>query len=310
MKIFDMQLPAFGEKANPEKLLQDIESKHTAPASNGVGGGSASNPETKNIIEKWYHKLGFDEGFRNEFYQALESIPISDAVTIENYDIQSNQGKRNLLSILYMCEGLSQRYKERGIPEEILMDTLNDIVIWTNTWSEIKGELYLGSLDWLSHHFNMRLFKVGRLQYYIGKAKQDNQQLGIKKGDDEIGIHIPAAGPLDIDACKASIMQAQEFLATYFPNVKYEYFSCHSWLLDDGLKKILPESSNIIKFGDMFTKVSSDESDAILRYVFGWNVKRYQVKNIVCTSSLAEKLKACVKRGETFHQMLGYIKKQ
>ena len=57
---------------------------------------------------------------------------------IENFsamldDLSSTDGKRNLLSMLFMCESLAEKYRERGIGEAVLLATLSDLVIWTNT---------------------------------------------------------------------------------------------------------------------------------------------------------------------------------
>ena len=39
----------------------------------------------------------------------MNDIKISDAITIENFD-ETNDGKRNLLSFLFMCENLKNEY--------------------------------------------------------------------------------------------------------------------------------------------------------------------------------------------------------
>ena len=91
-------------------------------------------------------------------------------------------------------------YQEKGIEESVLMDTLSDLPHWLKTWSDLKGCLYLGELDWFSHHFRMKLFKLGRLQFCFAD-RYSFPDRGIKKGDTVIDIHIPAAGPLRIEEC-------------------------------------------------------------------------------------------------------------
>ena len=67
------------------------------------------NNNTKEIICKWYDKLGFMPQHNAAFEQALAEIEISDTITAENYDCGSKDGKRNLLSFLFMCEALEKK---------------------------------------------------------------------------------------------------------------------------------------------------------------------------------------------------------
>jgi len=190
-----------------------------------------------------------------------------------------------------------------------LLDTLKDIVIWTDIWSGLKNELYLGELPWLSRHMEMKLFKIGRLQYCIAGAEQNVPEKGIKKGDNVIEIHIPEGEPLDIAECKKSIEMAKSFFAKYYPEYEYEYFTSHTWLLDKTLKELLKKDSNILKFQELFEIVSEEKSDAILGYVFRWKTYRADVKNCVCNSGFAQKVRDRVMLGGDFYENLGVIKK-
>lgn len=59
---------------------------HVLPQQDQVQDWSAVNPETKNVIRKWYQKLDFPKIYDREFEAALNRIPISDALTPENFD--------------------------------------------------------------------------------------------------------------------------------------------------------------------------------------------------------------------------------
>lgn len=264
---------------------------------------------TKPIIEKWYKILGFDSKYDAEFYQALDTIPVPATTSIMEYPMDCQDGKRNLLFYLYMCEELERKYAEKGISQKILLDTLWDLVRWCNVWSDIKGELYLGEIAWLSNHMAFKLFRLGRLQFAIQKGNATFEKFGKKNGEVFIGIHIPPTDPLLQDACKASIAMARDFFATYFPEVSYTYFTTNTWLLDDTLKEILPEGSNILQFGDLFEKVYTEKSDDILRYVFGWDITRENYQNCPCKSSLAVKVKKAFDDGKDFYITRGIINK-
>ncbi len=296
---------------NIMRFLGKTETKieHFRPEANKAELWSCENKEVYKIIESFYKKLSFPQEHDREFYEALGEIKISDAISADRYNLSEKDGKRNLLSYLFMCKALKEKYDSKNIPESVFYDTVYDIVRWTNVYSDIKSELYLGELAWLSNHFKMKLFKLGRLQFCMGKCEYDIPGKGLKKGDDVLEIHIPSGGALDIDECRKSICRAKEFFAKYFPEFEYKAFICHSWLLDDTLKELLPKESNIIRFSDMFEKAHKEKSDLILKFVFKWNTARYNVKYAVCNSSFAQKVKNYAMSGKDFYIVYGVIDK-
>ena len=270
---------------------------------------SATNPRVKEIIKKWYARLPFPREYDRQFYDALERIPISDAVTSESYDLKCTDGKRNLLSFLFMCEAYEQKGREMGIDEQILLDTLSDIAIWCTNWSNIKGELYLGELTWLIRHMRMKLFRLGRLQFCIGKADRDIPKYQVCKGDPVLEIHIPQGEKLRMEDCKSSIESAKRFFATYFPNDQYTVLTCHSWMLDETLRSYLPEQSGILCFGDLFDRVDADQSNALLSYLFSFDTTPLNVKYRYPCTSFAARIQKAVLSGEKFYETLGVIPK-
>ena len=285
-----------------------VEVKTVRPIDDAMPEWTCENKEVYKIIEDYYKKLSFPKLFDNEFYNSLGKIKISDAITIKEYDKKCEDGKRNLYSYLYMCDALKKRYDEKGIPEEIFWDTIHDLVIWTSTWSDIKGGLYLGELFWLACHMDMQLFKLGRLQFKAGKCEHDIPEKGLKKGDNIMEVHIPEGGSFTPEECRKSIEYAKEFFAKYFPEYKFEHFTCHSWLMDKVLEEMLPKESKIIQFQNMFDVYHPEEDDAILRYVFKWNTTRYTVKNAVAESSFAKKVKEYVRKDRKFYVSYGVLK--
>ena len=264
---------------------------------------------TKAIIEKWYKLLDFPKEYDEEFYEALETIEVPEGITLDDYRSANTDGKRNLLTFLYFCEETKRRGDERGIPEEIMIDTLKDLVIWTENYTKKKGELYLGELSWLKIHMRFEMFRLGRLQFRMTGYRCDIPEAGIKEGDPVIEMHIPRGEKLDHEACERSIEQAKEFFATYFPKFEYDYFVCWSWLLDSTLKKYLPADSNIIRFGDRFTRTYEPESNGIIGTLFGHLVNESNIADATPTSSLAKKVKEAILAGEKFHNSLGFFKK-
>lgn len=279
------------------------------PTCDGVVTWSPCTPDTERVIRKWYGRLGFSGKYDVDFEAALREIPISDAITPAEYDTACPDGARNFLSFLYMCEGLAENYRARGIPEDVLLATLSDLPIWADTWSGLRGGLYLGELSWLSRHFEMRLFRLGRLQFCMAGAEEDIPAYGIKKGDSVLEVHIPAGERLTATAARESIAQARAFFAKHFPDYAYRAMTCHSWMLDETLGQYLPPESNILAFAAMFDTLHSTPSDAILRYLFRWDTTRTGLRHLLPPSSFAKRVKEAALGGAVFYETLGLLKK-
>lgn len=270
-----------------------------------------TNEKTRGVIVSWYKRIGFSEKYDAEFYRALDEIEIPEDTSIETYDETSVEGKKNFLSLLYMCEALAAGYAERGIPESILDETVKDIRIWTDIWSEIKGELFLGQVFWLKYHLTMKLFRIGRLQFCHTVAGKAYPEHGISEEDGTLDVHIPADGKMGYEDCLSSFAAAKEFYAVYYPEKQYTYFNCHSWLLDETLKKYLPADSNIIRFGDLFEKISSEEAYDLFRYIYRWDIKNKELlAGHTPTTRFGRVIKDAAMSGERFYDTLGIIKKE
>lgn len=299
-KLYSKNIMRFLGKTD-EKIV------HTSPETDDSHQWTPVNPNVAGMIRKWYSAIGISNEFDNDFEKALSEIKVSDSICIETYK-HGKDGKRDFISYLYMCEELKKKYTEKGIPEEILIDTLKDITVWTYTWSDIKGSLFLGECEWLKRHLSMKLFKIGRLQFCMAKAECDIPSKNVSKGDDIIEIHISATGPLKKCKCEESISRAREFFKKYFPEYDYKCFTCHSWLLDESLDELLNENSNIVKFRKMFDIVTKEESNAILRYVFNWNTTLRKLVKENPTSSFAAKVKERALSGGKFYETLGVLR--
>ena len=263
---------------------------------------------TKAIIEKWYKALSFPTEYDTEFYEALDEIEISPDTNIAEYDQECEDGKKNLLACLYMCEAQAEKCRAIGIPEDIIVDTLRDFVTWTNTWTKLKGGLYLGELVWLNRHVDMKLFRLGRLQFCMSTAEHDVPSYNLKEGDKVIEVHIPEGAPLTKEACAESFRMAKEFLKKHFPDFDYKCFLTHTWLLDDTVNQFLKPESNIIKFQEFFDPVYRNESYAVLRYTIGWDTTIENLKDKTAPNSFSQKIKDFALCGGKLYETLGILK--
>ena len=77
----------------------------------------------------------------------------------------------------------------------------------------------------------------------------------VAQGEPTINIHIPSGSPLDPEACRASVRDAQVFFRTYLPEWPIAHAKamvCGTWLLYPDFRKILPKDSNIVGFQKIF----------------------------------------------------------
>jgi len=265
--------------------------------------------ETTAIIEKWYKKLSFDAKYDAEFYDALSRIFIPATTQISTYPLEDPDGKKNLLSFLYFCEDLSAKYSEAGISEDILLDSLSDIVLWCNAWSEYKGALFLGETAWVARTLQFRIFRLGRLQFCMETAGEQLVKCGIQPGERYLSVHIPKDGPLDLEACRKSFAMAREFFPRYFPDFAYTCFSCNSWLLDETLRALLPANSNILQFAQLFRRVDARESLDIIRFVFGLGVNKENLAQVPCPTRFAQNVRDRILAGAPFYLTRGLIER-
>lgn len=172
-------------------------------------------------------------------------------------------------------------HEKRGIPDEVSRASLADLGQQLGVHRRIFGDGGLHTARWLTLAFRGAIYSLGRLQFNrltIGFDPPPPSD-GIAtptKGEYAIGLHISETGPMDPDACSASIARAREFFPAYFPDEPVRFATCGSWLLDDQLATYLPESSNIVRFLRRFQLIPKEPETgawtsgdrAIVEFVF------------------------------------------
>lgn len=177
--------------------------------------------------------------------------------------------KMRLAVTLLLAKDAKEQYREKGIPESVFRDTMSDIGIWCENNSN-KG---LHNTSWIKNHLSLELFKIGRLQfqmYKVPKTADFIKLLPFGASASVLNVHIPQGEKLDIEKCRQSLINAVPFFEKYFPEFRFDYFFCESWLLYDKNREFMKEDSNIARFMDMFDIVYSApvDSQAIER-IFG-----------------------------------------
>lgn len=162
-----------------------------------------------------------------------------------------------ILFLYYYCRFACDAYnlyQEQNISENIYWNTFEDITVWCESFFRKSGKYGITQYDWLWRHVELKLFRIGRLQFEPIKAKTDlnARHFTVKKGSSLLNVHIPEGAPLDEKAYESSFHNAMGFFE--IPRC----FICHSWLLYPGLKKLLPPKSNIIRFQNRFEVIQTD----------------------------------------------------
>ena len=80
-------------------------------------------------------------------------------------------------------------------------------------------------------------------------------------------------------------------------------FRCHSWLLCPKLKEILPETSRIIRFQDLFTVYGEDDERQAEERVFGAPLDDPRLYSE--HTSLQRAMKRALLEGKTFGMGMG-----
>ena len=88
-----------------------------------------------------------------------------------------------LAVLLARVPGMAQSYRERGIPEAVLRDTLTDFPIWLQNCERRTGRIALTEYRWLTHHVRLEIFRLGRLQFRFGSYPHGQYVLESKAGE-------------------------------------------------------------------------------------------------------------------------------
>ena len=98
---------------------------------------------------------------------------------------------------------------------------------------------------------------------------------------------------------------AVPFLRKHFPNHPFEKLLCHTWMFDERLKEVLSPNSNLVKFFDFFRVVHLEESDEIIRHIFGNGSTRDNILDRPAETTLTRWILKTVKEGGKFYEGFG-----
>ena len=187
-----------------------------------------------------------------------------------------NEYSLDLLLVINGLPYIHEKFREKGLSDDVFYETMDDIRCKTLECIECKGVVGTFVAGWYDRFFRGECFGFGRFQYEFAVYNEDTDFVMscgkvLKKGDKYVNMHIPSRGiPLTDEVRFASYRAAYEYFKPYFES-GVVIFGCHSWLLYDKHLQFLPQNMNIRKFISDFElvySVETEEFDDIWR-VFG-----------------------------------------
>ncbi|MBS6161855.1 MAG: DUF5596 domain-containing protein [Firmicutes bacterium] len=208
-------------------------------------------------------------------------------------------GFKMLSYMLFAASYSFEKYKEKGISQQIFTDTMKCFTRFIEEHKESYGIYGFNRDFWTGRQLSLQLFRLGELEF----------ETVIKNQKKMVSVHIPSDAILTKEHCKSSLEMAEVFFENYdstYVNVPYV---CHSWLLSPALRELLPESSNIMKFQNLFDITEIDKSSTnFLRWIF----KKIDlpIENLPEDTTLQRNVKKYLMAGGQIGEGSGYMKKE
>lgn len=206
-------------------------------------------------------------------------------------------GFKRLCCMLRCALRTKDEYNRLGISEEIYVDTMAAFSRFVREHMESYGRYGFDRGFWTPRQVSAKLFRIGQLEY----------ELTTRDGKKIISLHIPTDVNLRPEILRPSLRDGLRELYRIFPACEGQPVYCHSWLLAPLLKDLLPETSNILRFQELFDiQPDSAPGKDVLLWVFK-NPKLPKAEYPENTS-LQRKLKQFFLDGGEFLEGKGYLR--
>lgn len=213
-----------------------------------------------------------------------------------------------LVVVCFKLFDLKQRYLNKGIPDQIFVDTIQDVKLRQELYLQKTGTIGLGREDviWFRHLFNMHIFKLNGLQFqlfhmiyldretvgeeYMMFSREQKEKL--PEGTPVINVHIQCFANISPEVCDQSFSTAFDFFHKFFPEHKSKAFVCYSWLLFSGNQSLMDKQSNILKFAQRFEIISEvNDNEQAIYNIYGKRFRKktdYPIKTSLQKSALKQ----------------------
>lgn len=165
-------------------------------------------------------------------------------------------GAGSLLILLAAAAGSLPRLRQKGIPEQVLRDTLLCLPRMAGEYRSEFGRWGFDRGFWAWRQVSGCLFRLGTLEFeYRGGQGEVPAPGADALGSDVpvVYVHIPTDARLEDAALKQSYRMAQDFFSRFPVDTarctgRPKAFLCESWLLSPALQSLLAPSSGIRRF--------------------------------------------------------------
>jgi len=187
-------------------------------------------------------------------------------------------------------------YDRLGISEEIYVASMAAFSRFVREHLESYGCYGFDRGSWTPRQVSSRLFRIGQLEY----------ELTTLDGAPIISLHIPTDADMRPEVLRPSIRNALAEFYRLFPEHTGDQVYCHSWLLSPQLKEFLPETSNILRFQELFDiEPEGIPGNDVKLWVF--KNPRLPIEAYPEHTSLQRKLKQFFLNGGQFQEGAGYL---
>lgn len=250
-------------------------------------------------IEKWNAEV-YREALEHYWIQVQDKSKWADAL-VEVKELLGDD-KNGLKCLAFMMQtGLRtyQEYLEKGISEQIYIDTLSCFSRFVREHYDSFGRYGFDREWWTVRELTLREFRLGELEYEM--VEEEDNKL--------IYVHIPSDTKLEKQKRRESYKKARSFFADYASDYAEAEYCCESWLLSPKLKELLAGTSNIISFQEDFILDSYEAEDtSYMQWVF--KNQALTLEEVPENTSLQRKMKAYLKNDGKIGAGRGHIKKE
>ena len=206
-------------------------------------------------------------------------------------------GFRRLCCMLRCALRARAEYDRLGISGEIYGDTMAAFSRFVREHKASYGRYGFDRGFWTTRQVSCKLFRIGQLEYELTDLNDEPV----------ISLHIPTDVELRPEVLRPSLAEGLAELHRLFPEYADSKTYCHSWLLSPILKDLLPETSNILRFQELFD-IEADEIPGkdVLLWVF--RNPKLPREDYPENTSLQRKLKQFFLEGGEFLEGKGYLR--
>lgn len=203
-----------------------------------------------------------------------------------------------LASYLVCATKVRDKYRERGIEEQVFIDTMKCFVRFINECKEKTGEYAFDRAYWTYRQLSMVVFRIKELEYEFKNVE----------GDKFIKIHIPSDAKFSKENVDISLKEVKKFINNHFKEFNNCRFICDSWLLSLKLRELLDKDSNILSFQDRFEIVKQDlNAKDFIQWLFQASINT-DVSLLKENTSLQKKVKKLLLQGGNIGSGEGILK--